>query len=660
MPWPGNQPDVYDYPAGSAELIAYRRAGYPDREAPQEYRASQSYQVPQGHQTYQEHQASWEYQRPQGYQTSQEYQAPGSYRTSAVITEPTSYTGLISDEFAAPVINPAPVDSPPVSDGSDDPTAYVGLAPPGPGSGPTPGAWRQRGRGLLAGMTTGLLAAAVAITVAILAAGLLRPKASPVSAVAAMLRSAGMTSFAARHLGAHGHIVLLTLAWLAVAVVAMALGLIARRRRAAGVIGMIAVFGAAAAFSVLTRSGSRAVDVVPALLGGVAGALALAVLARAASPQVVLARAVTRVSGGYQRTGEMDVVGTNRRRFMLASLSVTAVAAAAGVSGRLLVRKGVKIAPPKVAGPVQKLPVLPASARLDNIAGISPFYTPDGRFYRVDTAVVVPRVTTQEWKLRIHGMVDKPIDINYEDLLSRPQLQRDITIVCVSESVGGGYIGNARWQGARLADLLREAGVHPGASQIVMRDAHGMALGVSTEAVMDGRDALLAVKMNGQPLPAEHGYPVRVVVPGLYGYVSACKWVVDMELTTYAAYDAYWSKRGWTAQAAVKTESRIDTPKATKPLTAGQVVVAGVAWATRKGIAKVEVGVDGVWAEATLATQDTIDTWRQWYYRWDATPGPHTLQVRATDQTGYTQTAAVHGPPPSGATGYHTVKVTVS
>ena len=191
-------------------------------------------------------------------------------------------------------------------------------------------------------MTTGLLAAAVAITVAILAAALLRPKASPVSAVAAMLRSAGMTSFASRHLGAHGHIVLLTLAWLAVAVVAMALGLIARRRRAAGVIGMIAVFGAAAAFSVLTRSGSRAVDVVPALLGGVAGALALAVLASAASPQVVLARAVTRVPGGYQRTGEMDVVGTNRRRFMLASLSVTAVAAVAGVSGRRLMRKGVK------------------------------------------------------------------------------------------------------------------------------------------------------------------------------------------------------------------------------------------------------------------------------------------------------------------------------
>jgi len=659
VPWPGSQPDVHDYPAGYSELLGYRRAGYPDYQASPGYEAPSGYQAPQGYQTTQEYQAPQEYAAPQGYQGSQQYQGPEGYRTSAVITEPTAYTGLISDEFAAPLINPAPVDSPPASDGDEDPTAYVGLAPPEPGQGPTPGAWRRRGRGLLAGMTTGLLAAAVAITVAILAAALLRPQASPVTVVAAILRSAGMTSFAARHLGARGHLVLLTVAWLAVAVVAMTLGLIARRRRAAGVIGMTAVFGAAAAFSVLTRSGSRAGDVVPALLGGVAGALALAVLASAASPQVVLARAVTRARGGYQRTGELDVVGTNRRRFLLASLSVTAVAAAAGVSGRLLMRKGVTVAPPKVAGPVQKLPPLPASARLDNVAGISPFYTPDGRFYRVDTAVVVPRVTTQEWKLRIHGMVDKPIDINYEDLLSRPQLQRDITIVCVSESVGGGYIGNARWQGARLADLLREAGVHPGASQIVMRDAHGMALGVSTEAVMDGRDALLAVKMNGQPLPAEHGYPVRVVVPGLYGYVSACKWVVDMELTTYAAYDAYWSKRGWTAQAAVKTESRIDTPKATKPLTAGPVVVAGVAWATHKGIAKVEVGVDGVWAEATLAAQDTIDTWRQWYYRWEATPGPHTLQVRATDRTGYTQTAAVHGPPPSGATGYHTVKVTV-
>ena len=285
-----------------------------------------------------------------------------------------------------------------------------------------------------------------------------------------------------------------------------------------------------------------------------------------------------------------------------------------------------------IPGPLQKAPPLKPGAELNNIPGISPFYTPNATFYRVDTALVVPQVTTAQWQLRIHGMVDKPVTINFDDLIGRPQIQRDITICCVSESVGGSYIGNARWQGTLLASLLREAGIHPAATQIVMRDVQGMAIGVSTEAVLDGRDAMLAVAMNGAPLPAEHGFPVRVVVPGLYGYVSACKWVVDMELTTYAAYDAYWVKRGWSEQAAVKTESRIDTPKAGRNLAAGQVVVAGVAWAMHKGIASVQVGIDGVWQEATLATQDTIDTWRQWYYRWDATPGTHKIQVRATDQ----------------------------
>ena len=635
VPWPGHQPDAHD-----------------------------PYQAPQ---YYQDYRAPGEY-----------YQAPPGYQTSAVITEPpaypgpetaypgpeTGYPGLDGAEFAAPLIDPAPGGPPAASDGDQDPTAYVGLAPPPPGSGPTPGAWRRRGRGLLAGMTAGLLSAATAITVAILAAALLRPQASPVAAVAALLRSRAVAQGAGSHSGAQGHGVLVALTWVIVLGVAVALGLMARRRRAAGVIGMAAVFGVVAAFVVLTRPGGRATDVIPSLLGGVTGAATLALLAGAAAPQVVLARAVVRVRTGYQhtdyqRTGELDLVGTNRRRFLLASLTVTAVVAAAGTAGQLLTRKTIKVPKPEVAGPVQTLPPLPAADQLDNIAGISPFYTPNAKFYRVDTALVVPRVTAQEWKLRVHGMVDKPISIDFEDLLSRPQLQRDITIVCVSESVGGGYIGCARWQGARLADLLREAGVHPGATQIVMRDVQGMALGVSTEAVMDGRDALLVTKMNGQPLPAKHGYPVRVVIPGLYGYVSACKWVVDMELTTYAAYDAYWSKRGWSAQATVKTESRIDTPKVGKPLQAGQVVIAGVAWAMRKGIAKVEVGVDGVWSEATLATQDTVDTWRQWYFRWDAEPGPHTLQVRATDQTGYTQTAAMHGPPPNGATGYHTVKVTV-
>jgi hypothetical protein len=239
-------------------------------------------------------------------------------------------------------------------------------------------------------------------------------------------------------------------------------------------------------------------------------------------------------------------------------------------------------------------------------------------------------------------------------------VEHDITLACVSEAVGGGYIGNARWQGTLLADVLRKAGIQAGADQIVMRDVKGMTIGVATDPVMDGRNSMLAVGMNGQTLPQEHGYPVRVVIPGLYGYVSATKWVVDMELTTFGAFDAYWVRQGWSQQATVKTESRIDVPKAGRNLTAGRATIAGVAWAQHKGVEAVEVSVDGTWYNANLAAQDTIDTWRQWYYVWEATPGQHTLKVRATDKTGHTQTATVHQPEPNGATGYHTIRVNVT
>jgi len=274
---------------------------------------------------------------------------------------------------------------------------------------------------------------------------------------------------------------------------------------------------------------------------------------------------------------------------------------------------------------------------------------------------VVPKVSVQSWQLRIHGMVDRPISISFADLIKRPMLDQDITLTCVSDSVGDGRIGNARWQGTRLADLLKEAGIQPGATQIVMRDGKGMNLSVATAPVMDGRDSLLAIGMNGVPLSAEHGFPVRVVVPGLYGYVSACKWVVDMELTTFGAYDAFYTKLGWAADpGAIKTESRIDVPGKGKTLAVGKVMIAGVAWAQHKGIEAVEVGVDGNFQQATLAAQDVLDSWRQWYYPWEATPGNHTLQVRATDKSGYTQTSVQHHTFPAGATGWHTVQVTVA
>ncbi len=369
----------------------------------------------------------------------------------------------------------------------------------------------------------------------------------------------------------------------------------------------------------------------------------------------------------------------DRRKFLRAA-GVTAVgAAAAGVGGEMLLGKQFRKAPPPAAmastapspspatAPPAELKIdqmtpLPAGETLDNIAGLSPFYTPNKKFYRVDTALILPKVSPADWKLRIHGMVDRPMTLTYDDLIRRPMIDRDITLTCVSEAVGGNYIGNARWQGTLLAPILRKAGIQRGADQIVMRDVHGMTIGVATEPVMDGRDALLAVGMNGEVLPQAHGYPVRVVVPGLYGYVSATKWVVDMEFTTFGAFSAYWVKQtpAWSQQAPIKTESRIDVPKRLSNLAAGQVTIAGVAWAQHAGIEAVEVGIDGVFREARLPVQDTIDTWRQWYYVWDATPGQHMLQVRATDKNGYTQTSVKHKTPPNGATGYHTIHVNVA
>ena len=361
----------------------------------------------------------------------------------------------------------------------------------------------------------------------------------------------------------------------------------------------------------------------------------------------------------------------DRRKFMTVGGITAATAVTAGVGGKILTKRtpantAAKMAAP-AATPAATPTALPAVAYKPpplatslNIPGISPFYTPNADFYRVDTSLVIPQLSASTWQLRIHGMVDHPMTINFGELMKMPMVEQDITLTCVSEAVGGGYIGNARWQGTLLADVLRKAGIQPGAEQIVMRDVKGMTIGVATEPVMDGRASLLAVGMNGQPLPQAHGYPVRVVVPGLYGYVSATKWVVDMEFTTFGAFNAYWVKQGWSQQAVIKTESRIDVPKGRSSVTAGQVTIAGVAWAQHRGIEAVEVGVDGIWHEAKLAPQDTIGTWRQWYYVWDATPGQHVIQVRATDKTGYTQTSLVHKTEPNGATGYHTIRVNVT
>ncbi|MGX9921880.1 molybdopterin-dependent oxidoreductase [Streptomyces sp. NPDC002248] len=360
----------------------------------------------------------------------------------------------------------------------------------------------------------------------------------------------------------------------------------------------------------------------------------------------------------------------DRRRFVLAAAATAVGATGAGAAGRALAGGDIAnavasrdaITLPRPASPAR---AVPAGARL-HVPGLSPFTTPNKDFYRVDTALVVPHVDAGSWRLRIHGEgVREDVELSFAALLRREAVERDITLTCVSNEVGGPYVGNARWLGVPLAPLLREAGVRPPsrggkADQLVARSVDGMTLGTPVEDVMDGRDALLAFGMNGEPLPFTHGFPVRMVVPGLYGYVSACKWIESIELTTFDAYDPYWVKRDWARQAPIKTSARIDTPKPLARPDSGTVTIAGVAWAQHRGVEKVEVQVDdGRWRPADLAAQDTRDTWRQWSIPWRATPGTHTLTVRATDGEGHRQTAKRAGTVPDGSSGWHSVVVTV-
>ena len=355
--------------------------------------------------------------------------------------------------------------------------------------------------------------------------------------------------------------------------------------------------------------------------------------------------------------------GTSGRRSFLVTAGVTVAAAAVTeIGGRnFATRKNVSAAQaairfPKAAAPA---PPLPTGANLP-VPGISPFITPNGQFYRVDTALIVPQVDPSNWTLRIHGMVARPIQITFDQLLRRPLIEDYITLCCVSNPVAGPYIGNAKWLGASLATLIRSAGPLRGAEQLLCTSVDGFTSGVPLVTVLDGRDSLVAVAMNGTVLPTEHGFPARLVVPGLYGYVSACKWVVDIEVTTWAA-QAYWVPLGWSQQAPIKTESRIDVPASGQQVKAGKTMVAGVAWAQHKGIEAVEVRVDsGPWHEATLAAVPDVDTWRQWVWEWDATEvGPHTIEARATDKTGYTQTSVQEPEAPNGASGYPTSQINV-
>ncbi|MFJ4842635.1 molybdopterin-dependent oxidoreductase [Streptomyces sp. NPDC088746] len=514
---------------------------------------------------------------------------------------------------------------------------------------------------------SGLIAGFTALCVAELVAAAVRPEAGPVTAVGGAVidrTPPAVKDFAVRNFGTDDKLVLQLGILVLLAVFAMAVGVLALRHRWTGAAAVL-VFGVVGAVSAVGRPEGRPGDALPSVVGALVAAGVLYLLAgRLRVPKTVPSPAAGGTDGGAQ--GAFD-----RRGFVIAATAAAAASAGAGLLGRQLQASrlaGVSASRGDITlpAPASAAPPIPAGADL-GIRGLSSFTTPNKDFYRVDTALVAPRVDADAWRLRIHGKgVARPVTLSFQDLLGRELVERDITLTCVSNQVGGPYVGTARWIGVRLADLLREAGVKPpskggSADQIVARSVEGMTIGTPVEEVMDGRDALLAVGMNGEPLPFDHGFPVRMVVPGLYGYVSACKWIQDIELTTFDAYDAYWVEREWSREAPVKTQSRIDTPRPFAAPGAGTVPVAGVAWAQHRGIARVEVRVDsGEWHTARLAAEAGHDTWRQWVWEWPATTGHHTLEVRATDRTGATQTDKRVGTVPDGATGWHSVVVDVT
>jgi DMSO/TMAO reductase YedYZ molybdopterin-dependent catalytic subunit len=374
---------------------------------------------------------------------------------------------------------------------------------------------------------------------------------------------------------------------------------------------------------------------VPTLIGGLAGAAVLVWFDRPLGDEV-----------------------EDRRVFLTRFGLALGGAMVAGVGGRLLTGRlfpvnteGASL--PAVANP---LPQLPAGADF-RLRGLAPFRTPNADFYRIDTALSVPRINPDEFTLRIHGMVDRELTISYEDLVRRAQVESDITMTCVSNEVGGQLVGTARWQGVRLDELLAEVGLDPSADQVVGRSVDDYTCGFPVSAAIDGRDALVAIGMNGEPLPIEHGFPARLIVPGLYGYVSATKWLKEIEITRFDAFDQYWVPRGWANRAPIKTSSRIDTPGAFANLS-GEVVIAGVAWAQTRGIEEVEVSIDdGPWQVAELGAEVNDNTWRQWKLPWAVTPGRHTITCRAFDASGDAQTGERARPMPDGATGWHSVVV---
>ncbi|MDT0164407.1 sulfite oxidase [Actinotalea sp. AC32] len=525
------------------------------------------------------------------------------------------------------------------------------------------GAPRQPASGRLAAVA-GVAATAVALGVTELVAGLLPGGRSLVLAVgdAVVDRVPGWLERAAiAVLGTADKPVLVVGVLVVSAAVGAALGVLARRLFVLAALGLagFAFVGVVAALADERTSPWAAV--VCGLLGAVAGVGVLRFLLDAAAGSATRAGSApsSGVDAGSVPQRDVDV---GRRPFLTLVAVAAVVAASTTVAGRWLassdrieqIRAALRL--PRPARPA---PPVPAAAALD-VPGLTPLFVPNDDFYRIDTALTVPQVDPGTWTLEVRGMVDRPFTLTYDELLAMPHVEADVTLACVSNEVGGGLVGNARWQGVPLRTLLGRAGVRDGATQLLGRSVDGFTAGFPVALALGTQDALVAVGMNGEPLPAAHGFPARLVVPGLYGYVSATKWLSAIELTTFEDEVGYWIPRGWAREGPVKTQSRIDVPAVASTVRAGVRPVAGVAWAPTRGIERVEVRVDdGPWVEARLADSLDVDCWRQWVLEWDATPGRHVLTVRATDGTGEPQTDERTPVAPDGASGHHSVEVLV-
>jgi len=536
---------------------------------------------------------------------------------------------------------------------------------------PTPTAPRTRSAPRRAPRTAaasaGILAAVAALAAGELAAGLVPGGRSPVVVVGDAvidLVPGPIKDLAIALFGTADKIALVVGILVLVVVFAAAVGITAVRRRGRGLAGIAALGLLGTLAAAANAQGAPVAAILPSLVATAAGVGALLVLLR---PLHAIAAtgddsAPPRVDAPTPDHRAADPGGWDRRAFLRTG-GVLAGAAVLAVGGGRWLQERASAAASRTATLLRPadapLPALTGAVEVD-VEGMVPFVTPNADFYRIDTALRVPQLPVETWSMRVTGMVDRELELSFEDLLGRELVEADVTLSCVSNQVGGGLISNARWLGVRLDELLREAGVDPAADQVVGRSVDGFEAGFPTAVALDGRDALVAVGMNGEPLPLEHGFPARLVVPGLYGYVSATKWLAEIELTTFAEFDHYWLRRGWAREGPIKTQSRIDVPRADATVPPGATAIAGVAWAPHRGIDRVEVQIDeGPWMAARLAEVPSVDTWRQWVVDWDATAGTHQVRVRATDASGQTQPEERVDPVPDGATGWHTVQVQV-